>query len=272
MSKLLVTLIVVACLAPVVPLVGASPDKSNSSCDREVTWYDASGTAHTTPQPWVGYTSSDPLRVLVESIFESQGWSDYTVYPCEGEQWDGHDSVNPAYDPGHAAGCNKADTVANPGVGSPTSPNTDLFVGSCMSPDPNDGGADPLSGNGQPVVFRVSYSNHGVTTHEAFVSVDIFDVGRSSVYQGVCSGQSTPGIQGQSNCQSQHLQDQTAWWGRDNTPGLLLAQVISSLGITKGHVSQGDCDQSTYQSGAEQGNRQLCGRDDTAITVESILP
>lgn len=49
-----------------------------------------------------------------------------------------------------------------------------------------------------------------------------------------------------------------------------VAIVVSSAGVTRGHVSEDDCNQETYQQGAMENDRQKCGRDNTAITV--VLP
>lgn len=241
MSKITLTLIAVALLSvPAIPL--AMADETKADCEPG--------------QQWAGYTSTDGLRGLVGSIIGAN-----TVRPCEGEHWDGQDSVQPAQNPGNGAGCNKAQNVLSP---------NSIFLGSCMSPDPNNGGADPLSGNGQPVVFRVSYLNAGGKTQEAYIALDIALVGRTAVYNGECQRGDT-GIEGNSACQGSG-QSRTGVYLRDNTPGNILAQAVSAPGITKGHVAESDCDQATYAKGANTNNRDLCGRDNTAITVDSILP
>lgn len=110
----------------------------------------------------------------------------------------------------------------------------------CMNADPNEGNADPTQG-ATPLGLRVS-SGDG-----AYVGANIFSVGRAAIY--------TDG----SNTVSVYL--------RDNTPGNLLAQVISAARITKGHVDENDCSQEEYQAGAESGNPDHCGRENTAITI-----
>lgn len=241
MSKITLTIIAVALLAvPAIPL--ALADETKADCEPG--------------QQWAGYTTTDALRILVSGIIGPN-----TVRPCEGEQWDGQDSVQPSQNPGNGAGCNKAQNALA---------TNSIFLGSCMNPDPNNGGADPLSGNGQPVVFRVSYLNAGGKTQEAYVALDIALVGRVAVYNGECL-KGDNGLESAASC-SGSGQSRTGVYIRDNTPGNVLAQVVSAPGITKGHVSEGDCDQATYARGANSGDRSLCGRDNTAITLDSILP
>ena len=118
----------------------------------------------------------------------------------------------------------------------------DLFVAMCQQADPN---AAPSLDAGQPLGVRVGSAN----LNEVYASVNIGGVGRAAAYVGP---------------------DMTAIYLRDNTPGNVLATVVSSLGITQGYVSENDCSQTTYQTGAMAGDRTLCGRDNTAITV--LLP
>lgn len=68
--------------------------------------------------------------------------------------------------------------------------------------------------------------------------------------------------------------DMAALYIEDGSALNALAIAVSSLGITKGYVSEADCTQEEYEAGAtaapgEPGYRG-CGRDNTAITV--ILP
>ena len=243
MSKITLTLIAVALMSvPAIPL--ATADETKADCEPG--------------QQWAGYTTTDAARGLAESFIGAN-----TLRPCEGEHWDGQDSVQPGKNPGNGVGCNKAQNSVN---------TNSIFLGSCMAPDPNNGGADPLAGNGQPVVFRVSYLNAGGNTQEAYVALDIALVGRAVVYNGECQ-KGDKGLEGSSTCSPAGSgQSRTGVYIRDNTPGEVLAQVISAAGVTKGHVSQGDCDQATYKAGANSGDREACGRDNTAITVDSVLP
>lgn len=266
--KTITLTLLVACLCALPAIHLAAADETKADCENNVNYTDANGNPASGPQPWAGYAQTDSVKDLVGGTV---GYD--TVRNCEGEQWDGQDSVQGGQDPtngggNNAAGCNKADVVRTA---------NGAFVGSCAAPDPNQGAADPLGGSGMPVVFRVSYLNAGGHTQEFYVATDIADVGRASTYVGVCTG-TDAGLEGAAECPANSVtgtHDGEARYGvylRDNTPGNVLAQVVSSLGITKGHVAESDCDQSTYQSGAYAGDRSRCGRDNTAVTVDSVLP
>lgn len=230
MNKLTIALLVGMTLFAAVPLVHA--DESNPDCENNVTWKDADGNEHTNDQPWIGYTATEPFVGPINDILGATG-TGAGLRTCEGEQWDGQDSVS-SYHPGTEP-CN-----ADPAPDAST-------VTLCMGTDPNEG-ASTL-----PVRTRVSESSGD--NKQAYAAADILMVGRAAVYVG---------------------QDGNTWtqavYLRDNTPGDVLATAVSAPGITKGYVSEGDCDESTYMSGAEQGNRNLCGRDNTAITVVETLP
>lgn len=131
---------------------------------------------------------------------------------------------------------------ANPGCTPSASPDpADAYVIYCLGPDPNAmTGEDPLN----PLGVRVSSDGS-----ESYVGANIVLVGRVVVYVGP---------------------DAVGVYLRDNTPGNLLATVISAARVTQGYVSENDCDQSLYQQGAMSGT-PLCGRDNTAITVEHGL-
>lgn len=120
----------------------------------------------------------------------------------------------------------------------------DLFVGMCTGPDINGPvGDDPTN----PLGLRVSS-----TGDNAYVGTNIALVGRAAVYVDSSTA---------------------AVYVRDNTIGNVLATGVSAPGITRGYVSENDCDQDTYQTGAMNDDRTLCGRDNTAITVEhGLLP
>jgi hypothetical protein len=206
-------------------------------------------------QKWTGYTSSDAVRTFYHSIFTTG--TDPTVDNCEGEHWDGQDSVQPGYNPGQGAGCG------------PSVSGDAHSVASCANWDNSAFGSTPdPTTNGRALDFRVSVrqlSNGG----EVYAYANIAVVGRAAVYTGVCNG--GDGIEGATSCNGQ-LQDRSAVYLRDNTPGNVLATVISAAGLTKGHAAEGDCDQTLYAQGAESGDRSLCGRDNTAITVDALLP
>lgn len=240
MNRAFLTILTLGLVAAAAPL--ALADETKADCEPG--------------QQWAGYASTDAQRELI------QGFTGDAVAPCEGEHWDGQDSVQPAQNPGTDADCGKGQTNANPSA-------DDLFVGWCMAPNPNTGGADPLAGNNQPLTFRAS-SKGTSASREAYAGFDIALVGRAVVYAGECQGGGA-GLEGASACQGGG-QQRAGVYLRDNTPGNVLAQAVSAPGITKGYVSEADCDQATYADGANHNDRTKCGRDNTAVTVQTLLP
>lgn len=118
----------------------------------------------------------------------------------------------------------------------------DLFIGLCSSQDmANDPGSNPTT----PGV-RVSSKDQ----NRAYIGLNVPLVGHAQTYVD---------------------RETVAVYVADNTPGNVLATVVSAAGITQGNVGETDCDQSVYQSGATQGNRTLCSRDNTAVTVTHSL-
>lgn len=113
-----------------------------------------------------------------------------------------------------------------------------LLVGVCLEQDPNTMSGEDAA---NPVGLRVSSDGED----EVYTAANIVLVGRAVVYVGP---------------------DMAAVYLRDNTPGNVLATVVSTARITQGYVSENDCDQAVYQEGA-QTQTPLCGRDNTAITV-----
>jgi hypothetical protein len=241
------TIILLGASLVLVTLPFALADETKADCETSV------GGTHPGVQPWPGYGQTDALRTLFYAIDTG-----HHLNVCEGEHWDGQDNVQPGQNPGVGAGC-------HPVTSTGSAPS--LFVGSCMNADPNEGAADPTGGNGQPLTFRVSTLS---TSNDAqvYIATDVGLVGRAVVYQGVCQN-AGGSLEGQS-CGSAHA-TRTGTYLRDDTPGNVLATVVSSAGITRGHVAETDCNQSEYQSGAYDGTRG-CGRDNTAISVETLLP
>lgn len=207
-------------------------------------------------QDWIGYTSTRFVRFAYEDLGSPGG-----VSTCEGEHWDGQDSVQPNQDPGTTAPCAGSD------IQGPES----FFVGLCKRPDPNTpvlNAFDSLT----PVGVRVSGKTSGASYQELYVGQNIFLVGHSVVYVGHCTGGAS-GLEGDSSCDGSR-QTRTGVYLRDDTPPNALATVVSAAGVTKGHVSEGDCNQQKYEDGAYDPNpetaRLHCGRDNTAITVETL--
>lgn len=172
-------------------------------------------------QPWIGYTSTSDVQATYESLGSPGG-----LYVCEGEHWDGQDTVGSQET--STSNCAAAPQVSASGVAW------------CMGSDPNEGDSDPTAG-ATPVALRVSAGDG------AYVGSSIFSVGRAVVYT---DGSNTVAV-----------------YIRDNTPGELLAQVVSAPRITQGHVDPNDCSQAEYQAGAEAHDGTKCGRDNTAITL-----
>jgi hypothetical protein len=118
---------------------------------------------------------------------------------------------------------------------------SDFAAAVCTGPNGPTGNAadDPLN----PLGVRVTSDGDQV-----YVGTNILLVGKAVVYAD---------------------SDTVAVYIHDNTPTNVLASVVSAPRITQGHVSEADCDQATYQAGAENGDAR-CGRDNTAITVEIL--
>lgn len=204
------TIILLAAAFVLVGVPFAAADESDPDCEAD--------------QPWIGYRTTGPVR----SVYYTNAPAPLnTVNTCEGEHWDGQDSVQPD----QSTTCTPS---ANPDP-------ADFFVGSCLNADPNTAlGEDPTN----PLGFRVSTDGSQVYT-----AANIALVGRAAVYVG---------------------QDSAGVYLRDNTPSNVLATVVSSARVTQGYVDETDCSQATYQEGAMTGT-PLCGRDNTAITVEHGL-
>lgn len=207
-------------------------------------------------QAWIGYTSTAFLR----DFYNNGLGKPAGLNTCEGEHWDGQDSVQPGQNPGSTAPCAGSD------VQGPES----FFVGLCRSPDPTSPASafDTLT----PVALRVSGKSGGAAYQEAYTAVDIFLVGQAVLYVGHCDAGAS-GLEGDSSCDGAR-QTRTGVYLRDNTPPNALATAVSAAGVTKGYVSEGDCDQATYEKGAYDPNpdtaRTHCGRDNTAITIETL--
>ena len=215
-------------------------------------------------QPWIGYTSTTSVRDFVDAFMEGvRPGSEADV--CEGEQWDGQDTVQPEESGANSPPCNEGPFQTADGG---------LFVSNCMDADPETQGE--YAGLGLNAVrARASTSNLQEGSKEAYVALDIFAVGRVIVYSGFCQSGDGEGLEGAESCDGAR-QGRNAVYVRDNTKQVLpvdaLATAVSAPGITKGYVAEADCDQETYQKGAETNDRTLCGRDNTAITAQWILP
>ena len=232
MSKLTIAFLALGLVTVAVPFAAA--DETGADCEED--------------QGWIGYTSSDDVRNLYYSLLEP---SDPRVNTCEGEHWDGQDVAQRDNNPGNSAGCGFG-TVTDDGFG----------VAYCENYDFNTGGAS--LGEARPVTFRASYKNIDGADN-FYVGVDIAGVGRAALFQDLCT-----------TCEHQ-ANATTGLYLRDNSDQVfsgtnVLATVVSALGLTKGYAGESDCSQETYDEAARTGQRDLCTRDNTAITVEFLLP
>ena len=236
-------------------------------------------------QGWVGYNSSRTARYLYENASKgdtetgagpeadaaaNQALTLVVVDNCEGEHWDGQDSVN--------NDAQDEPTTTNDPACTPKPSETaadDFSVTNCQRADINDN-VDGPTGRA-PLAFRASGKGSGDGEHqELYVGLDILLVGRVAVYAGTCSD-GTRGLEGQEKCESEasdaHGRSaRSAVYLRDNTPDNRLAFIVSSLGITRGEAGEADCSQERYYQGVEDGNRSYCSRDNTAVTADALLP
>lgn len=195
----------------------AAADESHSDCEEE--------------QPWIGYRTSDPVRALAAPMIEDAG---VFASACEGEQWDGQDSI---------AG---RDTVAYR-----------------LGEDPNTMASDdPLD----PVGARATLRDE----NEAYLALNLALVGRAAIYVGTC-GAGEAGLEGEASCRGTR-ELRSGVYVRDNTPGNgptnLLRCLLSVAGC---YVSESDCSQEIYQQGAYNPPSQ-CQRDNTAFGAMLVLP
>ncbi|MEA3198582.1 MAG: hypothetical protein QOE90_10 [Thermoplasmata archaeon] len=257
MTKLTIAILAALVAVPMLHIVAA--DESHADCEKNVTWYDADGTKHVSDQGWAGYTQTDSARTL---FYQATAGTPLYFNNCEGEQWDGQDSVNPGFH-SNSDPCSAGEQVDA----------THPAITQCMGTDPNQGTSSPVDNPGSvPVRTRVSGEGETTGTVQVYESTQIGGVGWAVVYLGSCTNQNgqTSGLEGDASCQGKG-QNRQGVYLRDDTPPNALATAVSSAGLTKGYVSEGDCDQSTYQSGAEQGDRMKCGRDNTALGLEEDL-
>lgn len=241
MRTIIATLMTVSVAITALPLVHA--DETKADCEPG--------------QAWIGYGQTDAARALYYSLVAP---GDPRISgACEGEHWDGQDTAG-SYDPGSASTA----TCTSPSV-----TGTTATVASCMGPDINNGGASIPA---KPLATRAS-ATAGTGGAATYIGLDIPLVGRVATYQGVCvTGGSIEGLA----CAGK-VGTRSAIYLRDNTNQATggqdaLANAVSTTGITKGHASEADCTQEEYERGARSGDKSICGRDNTAITIETLLP
>lgn len=154
------------------------------------------------------------------------------VNTCEGEHWDGQDNVQPGHRP----------PAGGPACPAAEAPEGGIAASNCMQPNPNFGESTLLG-------FRVTTKGT-----DAYFAITIGVLGRASFSESTTQEKATAGL-----------------YLRDNTEGDLLATAVSSTRITRGFVRNGDCTQAQYEAGA-YGESPSCGRDNTALTIEALLP
>lgn len=260
MNRMTLAFITASMLLAAAPLVGATHDaQSQKRADCE----------NADNQGWIGYHSSRTARQLYENASKTAPFNSAVVDNCEGEHWDGQDSVNndAQNEPTTTSETQCAPKVSESATG-------DFSVTQCQRADINEGGDGPLGRT--PLALRLSGKGSGDGKYqEVYVGTDIMLVGRAAVYAGTCSD-GTQGLEGAAQCDSQSTahgrQARTGAYVRDNTPGNVLAVIVSSAGITRGEAGEGDCSQERYYQGVEENRRDLCTRDNTAITAEALLP
>ncbi|MHB8605741.1 MAG: hypothetical protein ACYDCK_10855 [Thermoplasmatota archaeon] len=230
-------------------------------------------------QPAIGYgmqplpNSDDPSSPLYQN---PAGVSERS---CEGEQWDGQDTLNPNAE-------NDPNTVA-PCSGVTADPTTGAYVVAlfqCSDPDHS------FNDIGHPLALRESA--RADTTHLSdaalYSSSTIIPVGTTAVFlsacfvhspidgtsganQGVVTGPALGSpTYGTTPCQGSTGQQTVAWYGKDRTPTTSIACAISAARLTKGYCSPGDCTQIEYDQSAVDPTQPTCGRDNTAITMSLL--
>ncbi|HET6405416.1 MAG TPA: hypothetical protein VFH78_12285 [Candidatus Thermoplasmatota archaeon] len=178
-------------------------------------------------QPWIGYARTDGVRALARPALAEHG---ATFDACEGEQWDGQDSVVEG-------------TTLSTGLGA----------------DPNDAPEnDPFA----PAAARASVRD----ASELYLAANVAFAGRVALYAGTC-GAGEAGLEGASACGATR-ELRAGLYYRDNTPGNAATHLsprclFSVIGCP---VGEWDCDQATYMRSA-YGDPWLCGRDNTAFGI-----
>ncbi|MHB8606490.1 MAG: hypothetical protein ACYDCK_14700 [Thermoplasmatota archaeon] len=236
-------------------------------------------------QPALGYdqaplpNSNDPASPLYQN---PAGASERT---CEGEQWDGQDSINSgaANDPSGTLPCTGQQLDTN-------SATYVVAIFQCSDPDnsPNDAThpvGTRVSAQGDPQFASNQYSRSGAI----YVMTSIFSVGTTGVFASGCflngptGGGAGPELGhdgGNTKCGSSLNNGQggtgrlgsgtVAWYGKDRTPTTALACAISAARVTKGYCAPGDCTQIEYDQSAVDPTHPTCGRDNTAITLSLL--
>lgn len=226
MNKMFTTFLTAGLLLIAAPLAVAETREANPDCEDD--------------QDFVSYS---PLGQSVAAELAQFGF-----FACEGEHWDGQDSVSDEGSSNDITSCGNTDHL-NPSGNA-------HHMSFCKGANPNEDGASTLAG--KPVTFRVSTEGEG-TDQRAYVALDIAAVGHAVVYTEKDGSFNRNGV---------YIRDNIDEFAGRN----YLADVVSAAGITKGYVSEEDCDHETYQENARKNDRTVCGRDNTAVTTEWHTP
>lgn len=166
---------------------------------------------------------------------------------CEGEQWDGQDSVND-----QPASCTGSVSLDPPSFAL------------CLGPDPNSAPSDDVN---TPLGARASTDG----SNEAYVAVNVAFASRVALYVGTC-GTGEAGLEGEATCAGSRELRTGLYW-RDNTIGNIIVQLTPRclLSITGCGAAENDCDHATYRA-EQEGAGYACGRDNTALGASLLLP
>lgn len=195
------------------------------------------------------------------------------VTVCEGEHWDGQDSVNggAASDPSHACSGNHVDLARWTAT---------LAIMQCADP-----GAQPPQLLPDPVGARAStfWDAPRIGSAASYAFLRARGVAGVGVFASACTGVFEPAYEaghwfGSARCQTGGLSlghVTFAVYVIDDTPfGMnVLAALVSSLDPGPPNVADADCSQATYAQSMwseSQGGPPTCSRDNTAITIEIL--
>lgn len=183
-------------------------------------------------QQWFGYQSTDAIRAEYARRGSPGG-----LAVCEGEHWDGQDGVDPARP------CAPEDAA-------------------CQGMDPNEGPADG------PPLAATARASRG--EREAYASANVLLVGRVALYAGTCAT-GEDGLEGNSTCAGSR-QARLAAYHRDNAPMNAVCVSLSAIGLLRSYCSEADATHAEYVCVSNGMCGRGVGRDNTAVTVESVLP
>lgn len=195
-----------------------------------------------------------------------------SVTACEGEHWDGQDTVSPEFadEPRCTDELVDLERVA-------------VLVAYRACPDPSTP-STPLA-ELDPVGVRSSTiaDSAGWRSAATYFSLRVESVAHAAAFASACTRAFGPAIEighaaGSSACQSGGLglgHVTLAFYARDDMPfGIdLLARILTGVGPGPGGASDDDCSQETYDESmwnVAHGLPPTCERDNTAVTIELL--